>query len=130
MICVQTILGSKYVFPKIIGLDKNQTSALSRHPSDKFQKHILDTYQKPSKHLPDTFQILSRHLPDTFLTPTDTLQTPSSHPQYTHPFVKIFLPSSGWVVIRSSAMPLRSLQDCKISSRAEIPKLDLSVAIN
>ena len=96
----------------------------------------FETSQTPSLYPPDTHQTLSRHL-------LGTLHTPLRHPPnfsllY---WMKVSFPTRavgcgvyvvgrlrslcvGWSPLHNHATSWSNLRDCKISSRAEIPKLD------
>ena len=104
----------------------------------------FETSQTPSLYPPDMLSIPCRHQSDTF-------QTPFGHPPHTLKTPTKFQPSvlhkvgfstragvgwvagwvaewvAGWVAgppLQNHATLWSNLQDCKISSRAEIPKLD------
>ena len=102
-------------------------------------KYYQDTFLTPFTHFPYTFQTLSRryqdtiqtpsiHLqtsPDIFQTPPNTLQTPSE--VFFHKFWVTHWVGGWWaggLQVHNHATSWPNLQDCKISSRAEIPKLD------
>ena len=89
------------------------------------------TFFVPSRHPLDTLYRPIRQLPDTF-------RTSSPHPLRYLPFssllycMKVWFPTragvgwwvGGWSPLQNHATSWSNLQDCKISSRAEIPKLD------
>ena len=87
----------------------------------KLLRHLLCTLQTPSRYLAHTNQTASRHL-------SDILPTPFRHPPNSSLLycMKVWFPTrlGGWSPVQNHANLWSNLQDCKISSRAEIPKLD------
>ena len=93
----------------------------------------FETSQTPSQYPPDTLSIPCKQQSDTFQTPfghsPHTLKTPTKFQAPVLYKSLIFNQGrGGWVVGRSPvqnhATSWSNLQDCKISSRVEIPKLD------
>ena len=82
-----------------------------------FQTPFLYTYT-PAQigHLPDTFLVPSRHT-------LDTHQISASYVPLNYDF-QLGRGVGGWFLLHNHATSWSNLQDCKISSRAEIPKLD------
>ena len=77
----------------------------------------------PSLHLPVTIQITSRHPPGTLCTHTRH-QPNISFLGYIANNFQLGRWMGGWFLLQNHATLWSNLQVCKISSRAEIPKLD------
>ena len=104
--------------------------------SETFKK-LSNNLKTPSKHMPDTFPISFPHLLDTFQSFSRLLQK-ASIPQPKSLLFTKFVQSVGLILRGSRAYDIlvhnhatlwSNLQDCKISSWADIPQLDPSVVI-
>ena len=132
---VQEILGEicnpKNLGPKIKGSKKRESKNILA--PNKFW-NFSDTFFVPSRHPLYTLQTPCRHL-------LDILHTPLRHPPNSSLLycIKVGFSTTavvgwvggwvagwlgGWSPLQNHATSWSNLQDCKISSRAEIPKLD------
>ena len=94
-------------------------------------RQVPDTCQTPVRHLPDTFQTPTRHFPDTFIhnrNTQDELKTATYDNRRVYSKCQVISRVGGrwvggWLQVHNYATSWSNLQVCKISGRAEIPKL-------